>query len=208
MRNRIHCSTPGKLNDPWDCQPWYDSDGLKDPTIRAQYADWLNEMGDGPPTLARRQTLEAFLRDPENLTQSMEELSRKVQAETARRRIYCLTPHPDSILMWSHYSNNHAGICLEFQTANRLFSGAMRVSYLSHYPTFLPHEMGMDQASSFANKVGRMVLRRGVSPSRHSQGLPWSSDATRFGLDHSPPRSAHGSNSRLPGRSREDRAVF
>jgi len=145
-RNRIHCSTPGKLNDPWDCQPWYDSDSLKDPTVRDQYIDWLNEMHDGFPTSERRKALEAFLKDPENLAKSTEDLARKVQEETARRRIYCLTPHPDSILMWSHYSNNHSGVCLEFQTANRLFSGAMKVSYLSHYPKLLPHEMGTSQA--------------------------------------------------------------
>lgn len=145
-RNRIHCSTPGKLNDPWDCQLWYDCDSLKDPTVRNQYVDWLNEMGDGFPTSERRTALEGWLKGPENLGKSIEDLARKVQVETARRRIYCLTPHPDSILMWSHYSKNHSGICLEFQTANPLFSGAMKVTYLSHYPRFLPHEMGMDQA--------------------------------------------------------------
>jgi hypothetical protein len=145
-RNRIHCSTPGKLNDPWDCQLCYDSDSLKDPAVREQYIDWLSQLVGGFPASECRTALEVLLKDPEGLTKSIEGLARTAQQETSKRRIYCLTPHPDSILMWSHYSNNHSGICLEFQTANPLFSSAMKVIYLSHYPKFLPHEMGIGQA--------------------------------------------------------------
>jgi hypothetical protein len=35
--------------------------------------------------------------------------SKQLQAELARRRIYCLTPDPLSTLMWSHYAKNHTG---------------------------------------------------------------------------------------------------
>lgn len=43
--------------------------------------------------------------------------------------------------MWSHYADNHRGICLEFDTANPLFSEALGVVYCSEYPRWLPHEM-------------------------------------------------------------------
>lgn len=35
----------------------------------------------------------------------------KIQKEIG---VYCLTTVPDSILMWSHYANNHKGVCLEY----------------------------------------------------------------------------------------------
>lgn len=36
-RKRIHCSTPGQLNDPRDCRPWYDFSKIKEPKVRGQY---------------------------------------------------------------------------------------------------------------------------------------------------------------------------
>ncbi len=49
--------------------------------------------------------------------------------------IYCLTPHPDSTLMWSHYADRHRGICLEFSCDdNALFGFAQQVTYRSTYP--------------------------------------------------------------------------
>jgi len=67
--------------------------------------------------------------------------SAAVQAEVAKRRIYCLTPDPLSILMWSHYSANHSGICLEFHTSNSLFTKAQAVIYEPEYPTILPEQL-------------------------------------------------------------------
>ena len=96
-----------------------------------------NEMCPGV-TPERRAALATLFSDSDKLAKSVDELSQLIQTETALRRIYCLTPHNDSILMWSHYSNNHTVICLEFTTGNTLFQGAMKVEYLERYPTFLP----------------------------------------------------------------------
>lgn len=59
----------------------------------------------------------------------------------SRWRIYCLTPLPDSTLMWSHYGDNHRGICLEFGTDVRLFASALRVVYRSAYPRWSPNQI-------------------------------------------------------------------
>jgi hypothetical protein len=57
--------------------------------------------------------------------------------------IYCLTPDPASILMWSHYADNHRGICLEFasDTQHSMFAWARRVIYRCAYPRLLMHRM-------------------------------------------------------------------
>ena len=72
--------------------------------------------------------------DPAALARSLAVLSRSVQDVIAQRRIYCLTPIPNNILMWSHYADNHKGICLEFDTSIRLFGTAREVDYRETYP--------------------------------------------------------------------------
>ena len=63
-----------------------------------------------------------------------------------RWRIYCLTPVPDSTLMWSHYGENHRGVCLEFSVDDPIFGFAQEVTYLSSYPQWAPHSlMSTDQ---------------------------------------------------------------
>jgi hypothetical protein len=48
-----------------------------------------------------------------------------------------MTECPDNILMWSHYANNHKGICLEFATAvDPIFSDARPVEYSDTCPVY------------------------------------------------------------------------
>jgi hypothetical protein len=62
-----------------------------------------------------------------------------MQAMLAERRIYCLTPKASNVLMWSHYADNHRGICLEFGVAdNPLFRTAAEVVYREEYPRWVP----------------------------------------------------------------------
>jgi hypothetical protein len=52
-----------------------------------------------------------------------------------------LTPVPDSTLMWSHYAENHNGVCLEFSVDDPVFGFAQEVTYLSSYPPWAPHSL-------------------------------------------------------------------
>ena len=51
--------------------------------------------------------------------------------------IFCLTEFCDSILMWSHYANNHKGICLAFDMTipEDAFNLAGKVKYSDNYPS-------------------------------------------------------------------------
>jgi len=53
-------------------------------------------------------------------------------------RVYCLSVLPGSTLMWSHYSANHRGICLEFDKNNTLIEKARPVRYKDSYPEWTP----------------------------------------------------------------------
>jgi hypothetical protein len=54
----------------------------------------------------------------------------------AQWRLYCLTPHVDSELMWAHYGDSHRGIALQYHGGGPLAQQASQVSYFDHYPSF------------------------------------------------------------------------
>ena len=143
---RIHCSNPANLNDPWDCHPWFDSKALDADDVLRQVIEFHHGQARRggipplPPDL-NKEWLRVLRGNPQERIKLMESLSKTaLHKMLAQRRIYCLTPDPDSTLMWSHYAEQHRGICLEFDVDNDLFRKAKQVSYASTYPAWLPHE--------------------------------------------------------------------
>ncbi len=130
INNRVHFSNPANFNDPWDCRPWFDPSEVFDPFLRSQWVRFLE-----PHVTAQE---EAFLRaqgidwrsNTKILTSTIEKMTATMwQLNTARWRIYCLTPHPTSLLMWSHYGDKHRGICLEFDATIPVIGRAFKVTY-------------------------------------------------------------------------------
>ena len=50
--------------------------------------------------------------------------------------ICCFSFNPKSILMWSHYTNNHKGVCLKFDYKQDIegFRVSSPVEYVEEYP--------------------------------------------------------------------------
>ena len=141
LRNKkLYFSDPHNVNDPWDCKPWFDyRPMLEDPVKREETIAFLRLAT--PENLANphRAAYENSLRtDDDALVKSVEEYSRGLIEEIGKWRIYCLTPCPVSTLMWSHYSKNHSGICLEFDKNNPLIEKARPVRYKKEYPEWTP----------------------------------------------------------------------
>lgn len=140
---RVHCSNPANFNDPWDCRPSFDTSSLQDPGQRIGALERLKseEVTARIFEKAKLQGPGITEDDPGFVQRLFDGLSIQM-AEIAAERwgIYCLTPYADSTLMWSHYANNHRGICLEFATDNnRLFASALKVTYQSDYPRWTPY---------------------------------------------------------------------
>lgn len=133
---RVHFSSPANFNDPWDCHPWFDPTEVRDPTRRAQWIAFLerhinpaDEQFLASHGLAWRDNLAFLTRTIEKMTATI------CQVNAERWRIYCLTPHPDSQLMWAHYGDKHRGICIELDTTIPLVGRAAQVTY---HETFAP----------------------------------------------------------------------
>lgn len=146
---KIHCSNPDNLNDPWDCKPWFDYRPMaNDPAKLEAALEALRGM-QKPETLADPQlkVLEHLMRtDQQFLGKYMGDFSTRIREEISMHRIYCLTRIADSTLMWSHYARNHTGICLEFGVNNPLFRLARPVRYRKSYPEWTPamHEQVLE----------------------------------------------------------------
>jgi Protein of unknown function (DUF2971) len=137
-RNRIYLSDTRNFNDPWDCRPCFDTSRLDDPAYADKVVNYFyraarNQTPHIPEEWHRARAV-SLRADMAALRAAMVQAS-DMEAEIAKRyRVFCLTTHPKNILMWSHYAENHTGICLEFSCQNFVFSGAFKVQYAENYP--------------------------------------------------------------------------
>ena len=140
--NRVYFSNPNNFNDPWDCNPYFDVD-VDDAIERRKWGERLEGTYQDLP-IQLRQQLEAqwkgnWYDNKPLLKQSVEKLTATVRELTVERwRIYCLTPHPNSILLWAHYAEKHQGICLEFDARIEQIGRAHRVVYNDMLPIIGP----------------------------------------------------------------------
>ena len=68
--------------------------------------------------------------------------SKAILGQFINDKLLCLSDVPDSILMWSHYAQNHSGMVLRFtdQTPGNPLVMARRVRYLDQMPSLLDEE--------------------------------------------------------------------
>lgn len=136
---QIYLSNPNNFNDPWDCRPCFNEAGLDDPEFYERQVQWFDRIGrEHTPQLpeeeherrvAKMRSDRAFLRDL--IAQFSSEFPRSIQEQY---RVYCLTTDPTHTLMWSHYADNHQGVCLEFACDNDVFCEALKIEYCDEYP--------------------------------------------------------------------------
>ena len=139
--NTIYCSNPKDFNDPWDCCPCFSKEVLNDPKEYDRIVKWsaLCDRKYNRSLSEREHKLrEQELRSNRKLLEWMidETTSDMEKAIQSQYRVFCLSIHPDSPLMWSHYGGKHQGICLEFSVRNTLFCAALQVEYMNSYPMF------------------------------------------------------------------------
>lgn len=134
--NEIFLASSWSFNDIFDCRPVIrgectDAEFITRYVKRAQKNGVKKSIGHlimdakaacGHPT-----------RDPRN-----EPVSIFMQKELAKTislaGIYCVTEKNDNLLMWSHYADNHKGVCLEFNGESPLFREVMKVLYEKERP--------------------------------------------------------------------------
>lgn len=137
----IYLPNPTLFNDPFECRPnliihkgklskdYYIRESVKRARIKH------NLLKHQEPNYISN--LRMILNDVERMNGIYEDFIINVG-------VYCLSAINDDILMWSHYSDGHRGICLEFDTTKNffLFDVALKVSYDDLYPSIDIINMG------------------------------------------------------------------
>jgi hypothetical protein len=137
INSRVRCSNPEQLNDPWDCRVYFDDLHLDDASARERWGKLMDAEFAKLPAKEQAKITEGGISWYDNrafVERVVAGINQEVWKKIAEgRRIYCLTPHPNLLLMWAHYGNRHAGICLEFD-ASRELGRAYKVIYLDDMP--------------------------------------------------------------------------
>jgi len=137
---KIYFSNPANFNDPWDCRPYFNIPSADDRVACERCIQWfaaaarkrtpvVDEQEHARKLLELRNNRSSFERQIQDFSEAMIGEINRIY------RVYCVSAKADSTLMWSHYSDNHQGVCLEFSCDNIVFGSAIQIQYSSEYPS-------------------------------------------------------------------------
>lgn len=136
----IWFASPDNFNDPYDCAPVFNFDGTAGQIRKFLCSEYIRRY----PGLTRNQRKIKARNDYTAFSKSKDyllDLSKKEQRYLMPiLAVLSLSSLPDIFLMWSHYANNHKGICYRFNTTKSFFQCAERVDYSDERPAITPFQ--------------------------------------------------------------------
>ena len=126
--NSMMFSSPKAFNDPFDCQ--------LQPIIfpsPVEVTQFLNRVLPGAAPQIITNLANNAIANPLAFAQILESA-----INFDSKGVLCLSQEPDNILLWSHYADNHYGVCLKFDILQDLdfFSIPLTVIYDQSYPVY------------------------------------------------------------------------
>jgi len=103
MANKMWYSAPCNFNDAFDCDIAIDEQAI--------FNNLLPAISGGKPI---RKGSPAWIQLKSNLHKQIALLENTLADQKSSMGISCLSEVPDSLLMWSHYANNHRGFCVAY----------------------------------------------------------------------------------------------
>lgn len=130
-------STPSEFNDPFECRPWFNFNYEPHQLVEAMARHIRRIKPSVTPNAATAEAVGIFLEGRHRRPEIWEALRTGVIESTTKRiAVLCLSAVEDSILMWSHYAQDHTGICLGFEWSEcaPFFGRAQEVIYSDDFP--------------------------------------------------------------------------
>lgn len=109
--NRLYFTDPSEFNDPFEMVP---------AIFKSKILKRVNET-------SKRISREAVDR-------LLLEAWEKHKDQYRKWGVSCFTEATDNIVLWSHYGDNHKGVCLIFDTTYKFFRDLMQVRYVTERP--------------------------------------------------------------------------
>lgn len=135
-RHQLWFSSRRAFNDPFDSRPAIDLSADKDTKINWMTNQYLKRGVCKSPEEAAARATEVIQETEGKDDRLSQDIESKVQAHLDGIGILCLAATPSSLLMWSHYSDGHRGMCLGYRSCalHDMFDAARTVTYQSSRP--------------------------------------------------------------------------
>ncbi len=127
--NSLWFSSPKDFNDPFDCQIV--------PDITNTESEIRNFIKTNTIGILSEQEIDNLAskthREPGRWKETIESIYKEIINKTG---VCCFAKNETNLLMWSHYSNSHNGVCLKFDVLKDidLFYYPCPVNYQNNYP--------------------------------------------------------------------------
>lgn len=129
----IFFANASNFNDPFDCKFHISTEGSTE-QWREYIANVLRQNGIGSDNIdLKHLTIEM----QNQYAPTQEQITSAVNLTRDSVRVLSVSKKHDHILMWSHYSDCHRGICLEltFERGTMFYNNAREVSYEEAFPS-------------------------------------------------------------------------
>ena len=151
----VYYGVPAKFNDPYDCliAPYLPKLSKRQclhlmDCLYEKDKDVYNKLGFSRDTFSSMLTEEGIPRLANTVNKMLLSMQRQMREENG---VVCFSEANDNLLMWSHYADHGAGICLAFDTeVDPIFAGQRikRVCYSATLPDIDAYEILTSGASS------------------------------------------------------------
>lgn len=146
-KNQFFMASPSSLNDPFDCRiyenhiKFLETSENKEEYIKKSLENNLDYLKSNNLTEENgREILSERLNDTLHYQVRSEVIGNEIDDQSIG--IGCFSENWNSILMWTHYADNHKGYCVGFDEKwlrySQLFSKVKRVEYSIDYPELNP----------------------------------------------------------------------
>lgn len=171
--NEVFMSSPKAFNDPFDSRvvvnyTLLDNSQKIDAFLKRLLGSRIDELKERGISYEDKykEMFKRFTNDISGVQDMVNEKSKQFQDENFG--ILSMSSVWDNILMWSHYSNNHKGICVGFKEElmrnSGLFGKGGRVLYYTDYPELHPN---LDSEQSEEIKAKQYFIES------HSKAKDW-----------------------------------
>lgn len=129
----LRLSSPLEFNDPFDMGARWVIEGSTQERL-SRFNALVEDQMPGLTFQKRAEAVERLMTaSSSTLLPLLEQSFRRQRSEFG---VYCFAGDPRSVLMWSHYSDNHTGIYLQFERTRDLvvLSRAVSIDYIDEYP--------------------------------------------------------------------------
>jgi hypothetical protein len=130
INNELKFSSPYEFNDPFDCR-------IK-PEINITIEDLIFFIKKNKPGISDSEAEKVARANFINKSKFQNEMEQSIEKTMSRSGICCFSKTKSNILLWSHYSEDHKGVCLNFDVLKdpEFFSIPLFIQYQKEYPIF------------------------------------------------------------------------